>query len=89
MSTARRKEEIKKVRAEGATAARDGKHSQTCPYSPRSMNYYQWMRGYREEDVPVCAQCGQPYVDEALPCKFNGYCSEYCEAAAKDDLDED
>ena len=89
MSTARRKEEIKRVRAEGAAAARDGNAS--CPHKPINMNYYQWMRGYQDalEDKPICAQCGQPYEDEALPCKFKGYCTEYCEAAARDDLDED
>ena len=44
----RRREEVKKVRAEGHAAALAGKHRQTNPYPTYSMNRGQWWRGYEE-----------------------------------------
>ena len=44
----RRREEVKKVRAEGHAAALAGKHSQINPYLTYIMNRVQWWRGYEE-----------------------------------------
>ena len=45
---------------------------------------------YREPeyDDTVCAQCGAKLPEECdTVAVFNGYCNEYCQSAAKDDLD--
>lgn len=48
MSTERRKLEIKKVRAEGAKAAIEGRHRETNPYGNDS-NRHQWWVGYDDQ----------------------------------------
>lgn len=45
--TPRRRKEVERVREEGRTAARAGRHPQTCPYHNTS-DQGQWLRGYYE-----------------------------------------
>ncbi len=50
--TNRRRREIEKVRAEGREAAVQGKHRGTNPYSTSNADWFQWVRGYDEEQKP-------------------------------------
>lgn len=40
-----RREEVARIRAEGADAYNKRKHRQSCPY--KDMNRYQWLQGYK------------------------------------------
>lgn len=47
-----RREEVKRVRAEGAAAAEAGRHRQTNPYG-NTMNRYQWFVGYDDREAEM------------------------------------
>jgi ribosome modulation factor len=49
VSKMRRREIIKRVRAEGRKAALEGKHADTNPYPVYDSDRHQWWRGYMEQ----------------------------------------
>lgn len=44
-----RRVEIQRIKAEGAAAARNGKHNQTNPYPIHSSDWLQWAVGYSDQ----------------------------------------